>query len=227
MFYSQQGEDRFIYEKYLNYKNGFFIELGAMDGIQYSNTLFFENNLNWKGALIEPTLQYNSLIKNRPLCYNFNYAVSTTEGEIEFIGDGALGGIVETMSDWHLKGWKLEQKYKPVKVKCKPISKIIENLKIDMVDLFSIDVEGGEIEVLKTFDWSIPVYLILIEGDYTATEEEKLNWLKIPNSNGLTANQEYIDRINECSNILKENGFKFQTKIGINEIWINEKNKRK
>ena len=44
MFYSQSGEDQILYDKYLNYRDGFFIELGAMDGVCYSNTLFFENS---------------------------------------------------------------------------------------------------------------------------------------------------------------------------------------
>jgi hypothetical protein len=46
MFYSQQNEDRLLFEKYFKYQNGFFIELGAMDGITYSNTLFYEKVLN-------------------------------------------------------------------------------------------------------------------------------------------------------------------------------------
>lgn len=226
MYYSQQGEDKYLHKNYFNYENGFFIELGAMDGVQFSNTLFFENNLNWNGILIEPTSQYNQLICNRPKCYNFNYAVSDIEGQTEFLGDGALGGIMDKMSSWHRKGWKLDYNYKPNIVKTKPISKIIKNIKIELVDFFSIDVEGGELEVLKTFDWKIPVYLILIEGCYTADENTKKNWTTIPNINGITVNQNYIDRINECENILLQNDFVFVEKLKDNEIWINKKNLR-
>ena len=40
----------------LNHKeNGFYIELGAFDGITQSNTYFFELNRGWKGILIEPS----------------------------------------------------------------------------------------------------------------------------------------------------------------------------
>ena len=41
-------------ENYLNYDNGFYVELGANDGIQQSNTFFFEKYRGWKGVLIEP-----------------------------------------------------------------------------------------------------------------------------------------------------------------------------
>jgi hypothetical protein len=53
---------------FLNYRNGFYIEIGAYDGIQESNTLFFEKYKNWRGILVEPSEQYFRLIKNR----NFN-----------------------------------------------------------------------------------------------------------------------------------------------------------
>ena len=54
-------------KKYLDYKNGFFLEVGAFDGVNYSNTIHLEQQLNWKGLLIEPTFEnYLSCIKNRP-----------------------------------------------------------------------------------------------------------------------------------------------------------------
>ena len=38
-----------------NKEKGFYIELGAFDGITQSNSYFFELNRNWKGILIEPS----------------------------------------------------------------------------------------------------------------------------------------------------------------------------
>jgi FkbM family methyltransferase len=207
MFYSQQEEDKILYQKYLNYTDGFFIELGAMDGVIYSNTLFFENSLNWKGVLIEPNPElYRGLIINRPNCHNYNYAISQTEGEVEFLGSGALGGMTKTMNDSHKYGWHLDQT-NPYMVKSIPISKLVSNLKIDRVDLFSIDVEGGEIEVLKTFDWTIPVYVVCIEMAHHYNEE------------GLA-------KCEQCREILINNEFEFETEIGVNEVWINRKNKK-
>ena len=40
--------------KYLDYKDGSYVELGANDGVNQSNTYFFEKNLDWKGVLVEP-----------------------------------------------------------------------------------------------------------------------------------------------------------------------------
>lgn len=203
MFHSQQGEDKYLFENFLNYQNGFFIELGAMDGNKFSNTLFFEEQRSWTGILIEPTDQYQQLIKNRPNCYNFNYAISEIEGEVDFLGDGALGGMLHTMHYKHRNGWGLNI-HDAKKVKSIPISKLLENISIDMVDLFSIDVEGGELEVLKTFNWKIPVYIVLIE---ISKHDEKKD--------------------ENCREILRQNGFELVTdELGCNEVWINKNNKR-
>jgi len=89
------------------------------------------------------------------------------------------------------------------------MSTIMNESSLEYVDLFSIDVEGGEFEVLNTVDWSIPVYVFIVElGD---TEKE--------------------DR---CRELLSDKGYTFSSKIGLSEIWydseyigkrINEKNK--
>jgi len=200
MFYSQQKEDEILYNKYLNYKNGFFIEIGAMNGIDYSNTKFFEDNLVWNGILIEPTSQFIELEKNRPKCLNFNLAISEKIGEIEFIGKGALSGCKESMSDSYKKLWGIDEKLS-YKVKSVPFHVLTSKIDIKKVDLFSIDVEGGEIEVLNTFDWRIPVYIILIELD--------------------THNP---DKDEKCREILRKRGFEFKLRIGSNDVWINREN---
>jgi FkbM family methyltransferase len=206
MFYSQSGEDKVLYEKYLNYENGFFIELGAMDGLMYSNSLFFEKNLKWKGVLIEPTNQYDRLIINRPNCHNFNFAITKDEGVVNFLGNGAVGGVVETMPEGHRIGNKIGNNI--YQVKSSPISKVIKDLNIERVDLFSIDVEGGELQVLETFDWEIPVYIVLIEMSKYVPEKDEM-----------------------CREFLRQKGFELDTSSVINygceEIWINKNNIRR
>jgi hypothetical protein len=47
-YYSQVGQDRFIHENYFKeLKGGVFVDIGAHNGISYSNTYFFEKELNW------------------------------------------------------------------------------------------------------------------------------------------------------------------------------------
>jgi len=76
MYYSQSNQDKWVAEFLEFKKNGYFIEVGAYDGIQTSNTYFFEKNFNWSGICIEanPSV-FNSLIKNRK-SVNVNKAVT-------------------------------------------------------------------------------------------------------------------------------------------------------
>lgn len=203
MYSSQCNEDQYLYENYFKddeTQNGFFIELGAMDGVTYSNTLFFERTLGWTGILIEPQVEmYNVLVKNRPNCYNFNYAISEIDGEVEFIGKHAIGGISNTMPQQQKDGWNLNEKSTYL-VKSKPIRDVIKEVPIEKVDLFSIDVEGGEYDVLNTFDWNIHVRIILIEmSSYLPEKNEK------------------------CREFIKNKNFVFSEKYRGSDIWINQK----
>lgn len=204
MYYSQQGEDRFLYENYLNYREGFFIELGAMDGITFSNTLFFESTLGWKGILIEPSVKKSDLDRNRPNCFNFNCAISENGGDVEFVGQNALGGMKKTMSDKHYLGWGLD-KLSSYTVNSKRIDDIIYEVnkshKIDKIDLLSLDVEGGELEVLRSYPFIIPTKIVLIEMAHHDFEKDE-----------------------KCRKILIENNFILDSYIGCNEVWININN---
>jgi len=51
-YYSQHGEDFILDLIFDHKKSGFFVEVGCIDGLRFSNTLFFEK-LGWKGICIE------------------------------------------------------------------------------------------------------------------------------------------------------------------------------
>lgn len=68
--------------KHLNYNDGFYVELGANDGVSQSNTLRLEKKFNWKGVLVEPNNKnYLKCVQNRSelnaifhnACVSFNY----------------------------------------------------------------------------------------------------------------------------------------------------------
>ena len=66
-FYSQIGQDKYYIENIINYKkDGVFLDIGAHDGITFSNTYYLEKHLNWKGVCVEPNPNvHNKCIKNR------------------------------------------------------------------------------------------------------------------------------------------------------------------
>ena len=85
-FFSQSGQDKIIKNYFFqNKKDGFFVEIGAYDGIEGSNCYHFEKFMNWKGIAIEPSkLQYEKLKNNRN-CKTINKAISNEIKDVEFI----------------------------------------------------------------------------------------------------------------------------------------------
>ena len=59
--------DKYLYHNYLkNIKKGFYIECGAANGIEQSNTAALNFHYDWTGLLIEPNpFQYQNILKHR------------------------------------------------------------------------------------------------------------------------------------------------------------------
>ena len=64
--FSQLNQDINVIEFYKEKKNGFFVDVGAYDGIEFSNTLLLEKELEWNGICIEPGKRFfQKLTENR------------------------------------------------------------------------------------------------------------------------------------------------------------------
>ena len=207
MYYSQDGEDKYICETFFKAKqNGFFIELGACDGLHFSNTKFFEDQRSWTGILIEPQpVYFNQIAKNRPKSITYNCAILDSDLPIEMVvrswlneGD-PVGTLAEYTFSEHRTHWHSENS-KSIQVNTRRLDDILHENSVESIDLFSLDVEGSEFEVLQTMNWSIPVGVLLIE---MLKENEDKNTL--------------------CRNLLLQNNYTFHSTIGNNEIWLGTK----
>lgn len=190
-FYSQYGQDKWLYETYFkNTRNGVFLEIGADDGIDKSNTLFFEENLEWGGVCIEPSPKRFQLLKKNRKCICENYAVSDSAGEVDFLdisgwGKG-LSGIISKYDDRHRNRIKQEVKHslnkgvEEIKVHTETLSNILDNHNINKIDFCTIDTEGGEYDILKNFDLKkYDIRIIIVENNYNDDQV-----LKLLSSNG-------------------------------------------
>jgi hypothetical protein len=66
MFFSQNGTDKYLYDHlFKDFREGFFVDVGATNGINSNNTLTLERCLDWNGFLIEPSMQFEELFTNR------------------------------------------------------------------------------------------------------------------------------------------------------------------
>ena len=174
---SQNGEDMKLNEQFFRGKRGgVFVEMGALDGLRYSNTYAFEQALGWSGVLIEANpASCKRLFQNRPapttrkLCT----AVSNDSRPIRFsIGTDAAAVAAEDqlslLGESYRKAWHTNKKWhtnvKAVTVASAPLGYLLRSAGVAYIDLFSLDVEGSEKVVLETMDWSIPVRVWCIEA---------------------------------------------------------------
>lgn len=203
-FYSQQNEDKYLLKlfKIEDVQNGTYLEIGAYDGIYFSNTLFLQNEYGFSGILIEPqkTL-FKELTINRPLDFLVNSAISNSEEtQISFIGDNLEAGI-SSLSSINLERFPAWKNYM---VDNKKMKTVIQDSNLKYIDVMFIDTEGSEFEIIKSINFSFPISLIVVEAHKENKEEDKL-----------------------LKEILNDNGFKFYFQIRGNYWFYNQDNNRK
>jgi FkbM family methyltransferase len=178
MFHSQCNQDRFLETNiFKGYKNGFYVDVGAHDGISLNNTLFFEKNNNWRGINIEPIKKvFEKLVLNRPNNINLNCAICNNDGETEFLCNTGytemLSGIKDNFDKRHLmrlQSENIESKSTTeiIKVQTKKLETILHENNISHVNYLSIDVEGAEFEVIKSINFDkVFIDVIGFENNY-------------------------------------------------------------
>ena len=178
MFHSQCNQDRFLETNiFKGYKNGFYVDVGAHDGISLNNTLFFEKNKNWRGINIEPIKKvFEKLVLNRPNNINLNCAICNNDGETEFLCNTGytemLSGIKDNFDKRHLmrlQSENIESKSTTeiIKVQTKKLETILHENNISHVNYLSIDVEGAEFEVIKSINFDkVFIDVIGFENNY-------------------------------------------------------------
>jgi FkbM family methyltransferase len=170
--YSQYYQDFFIHILFPK-KNGVFLDIGANDGITFSNTCFFEKKKNWTGLCIEPNIDIFAKCMENRSCFMENCCIADEEKTVTFrkiTGADMLSGIVEYMDessirriDDHIKehgGY-----YTDLKIQTHKINKLLEKYQLYAIDFCSIDVEGAEYGIVKSLDFDkYTIAAFAIEG---------------------------------------------------------------
>ncbi|HLP36085.1 FkbM family methyltransferase [Lacibacter sp.] len=154
-------------KKYLDYDHGFFVELGANDGLVQSNTYYYEQQKSWKGILIEPSPnKFLACKANRAKRNAFFCAACVSFGfQEEFVKiaySDYMSAPLNLESDIAdpLAHAKAGEKYLPEHeqvfefgAKAVPLNSLLSQAAAPKeIDFLSLDVEGAEIEVLKGVD---------------------------------------------------------------------------
>lgn len=165
-YFSLNQLDRKL-EKYVNYDNGYFVELGANDGITQSNSLYFEKHRNWRGLLVEPSQQnFLKCRQNRAsqdsiycaACVSFDY----DQEFVRIAYSNLMSTPVNLESDIqnpraHAKSGDRFLRGGETVFEFDAVARTLNSLLLDahapkLIDFLSLDVEGAELEVLKGID---------------------------------------------------------------------------
>ena len=174
-YHSQYGQDKFVNEVlFPDLQKGFFVDIGAHDGISLSNTYFFEKQKLWNGICFEPIPEiYEALKKNRT-CIIKNACVGDGNRKVVFCKvDGPsnmLSGIFEHYSEQHFKRIQAEiakfgGSYELIKVDMLRLSDLLEIGQ--EIHYLSIDTEGNELSILQSIDFEKNKFIsITVENNY-------------------------------------------------------------
>ena len=206
--YSQDGEDLVIASFVeMRMGPGFYVDIGAHHPKRFSNTFHFYK-LGWRGINVDATPGSMDLFKRwRPRDINLELAVSSKKQELKFhlFSEPALNGFDGPIIKQYVKNDKFKL-IDAIKLKTISLKEIFEqHLPVGQeVDFLSVDVEGMDLNVLESNDWSLyrPHYIIV----------ELLNEIGIVRDN------------DEVTNFLLGKGYAICAKSRLNGIFVDTLN---
>jgi len=156
LYQSQHGEDAWLERYFRGKRQGFFVDVGAYDGVVLSNSYYFER-VGWTGVLVEAHPDKAAACReNRPRSRVFECAaVASAEVKTLDLIDVPDGEVYSTVvpSDFNLK--RLDEYglgSRRIPVACRTLDAMLSEIDAPAIDFVSIDVEGAELDVLKGFD---------------------------------------------------------------------------
>ena len=154
---SQFGEDKFLYNLFEKNYVGKYLDVGCFHPTKHNNTSLFYKN-GWQGINIDLNpLTIDLFNFMRPNDININTAVSSEESEktLFFLSEN---NTQNTLSENQLLFLKKHHNLRDEeiikkKIQTRRLDKILEENNSDNIDFMNLDVEGHELEVLKTINF--------------------------------------------------------------------------
>ena len=179
-YFSQHGQDLFV-DNFIfrGRRDGFFVDVGAYDGVTYSNTCFLERELGWRGICFEANPRAHAKLAAARKCTAVNTGVGAEERSLKFLSlplEGEMGsGFVdffppeqqrdEWVAEMCRRGGVLNE------VKILDFNHALQAHACERIDYLSIDTEGADFEVLKALDLArFRVEVVDIENNFFGDE---------------------------------------------------------
>lgn len=197
---SQAGQDAVVDRALGRMTGGTFVDIGAYDGLTGSNSLFFERCRGWSGVMVEPVASQRAqaLAHRRAPC--LPYAVAPEAGEASFIavtkGFTQMSGLVDSYDAEMLTQVRADPRHveEMVTVQTLPLQQILYEADLPHPDFVSLDIEGAELAVLRSFPFA----------------DHRIRAWAIENNTGVP----------EIGQIMRENGYNLIEFCGPDEIYL-------
>ena len=206
-YYGQCNQDKFLYENFFKNKvDGIFIDIGAHNGIAYSNSKFFEE-LGWRGICIEPLPGVFEELKENREAICIEGCISNKKGKAKFLKvkgyPEMLSGLLDKYHPIHMQrvirevsASSNEGSMEIIEVDCYLLDDILIENNIYHVDLLSIDTEGGELEILQSINFSkFDIDIIEVENNFN---DQKMREFMLANGYHFIRNLGADDIFQKC-----------------------------
>jgi FkbM family methyltransferase len=155
--WSQEGEDMVLRRIFEKKKTGFYVDVGAHHPMRFSNTYLFYRR-GWRGINIDAMPGSMYLFKKwRPRDINLELGIAKQSGGLSYhiFNESALNGFSAELSAKRNLSQNSYFIKDIVKINVKPLSEILhQHLEGFEIDFLSVDVEGFDLSVLQSNDWS-------------------------------------------------------------------------
>jgi FkbM family methyltransferase len=158
--YSQLNQDLWVLDFFKHKRSGVFVDIGAYDGIDSSNTFLLESEYDWNGICIEANGSSFEKLKRNRRCICVHEMLSDEIGKVELLQHLEMLSYGE-QNLLNIDIEKFKTKYKTLDTtieyhKTNTLQNVLNINKIPaVIDYLSIDVEGMEYDILKDFDFEM------------------------------------------------------------------------
>ena len=172
-FESQFGQDIFVLNELNFKKKGFFVEFGAANGKDDSNTYLLEKKFNWNGIVAEPAKTfYKDLNINRSCYIEKKLVWKNSKSKLIFHEDSASG--LSTIKNYLKNDSQIRKKKQQYILETISLNDLLAKYNAPkIIDYLSIDTEGSEYDILKNFDFTKYKFrVITCEHNFTNNKDK-------------------------------------------------------
>ena len=194
---SQIFQDLFVLFCLDGMRNGTFVEFGAADGVNLSNSYMLENHFGWKGILAEPAHDWHDKIrKSRSAILETRCVWSKTGERLQFRETpyGELSTIEQFANKDGNRVGRVEGKV--YEVETISLNDMLQTHQCPrVIEYMSVDTEGSELEILSAFDFSkYDIKIMTVEHNYT---DDRIKLRKLLSAQGFICVLENISKYDD------------------------------